>query len=91
MSYEIDFSERVIQDIELHKKSGNIKTLIKINKLIDELRNHPMTGTGKPEQLKHNLSGKWSRRINKKDRLVYQIEEETKTVNILSAEGHYSK
>lgn len=91
MSYEIDFSESAIQDIELHKKSGNIKTLIKINKLIDELRNHPMTGTGKPEQLKHNLSGKWSRRINKKDRLVYQIEEETKTVNILSAEGHYSK
>ena len=91
MSYEIDFSESAIQDIELHKKSGNIKTLIKINKLIDELRNHPMTGTGKPEQLKHHLSGKWSRRINKKDRLVYQIEEETKTVNILSAEGHYSK
>ncbi|WP_323670358.1 Txe/YoeB family addiction module toxin [Psychroflexus montanilacus] len=44
---------------------------------------------GKPEQLKHNLSGYWSRRINKKDRLIYQVVEDIVTVYIISAIGHY--
>jgi toxin YoeB len=41
--------------------------------LIKELRIHPFTGTGKPEQLKHELTGKWSRRINKVHRLIYEV------------------
>lgn len=89
MSYGINFSEKAGRDIDFLKKSGNMTDLKKIDKLLDELREHPTTGTGKLEQLKHELSGKWSRRINKKDRLVYQIDEESKTVNVLSVLGHY--
>jgi len=45
---------------------------------------------GRPEKLKHNLSGYWSRRINQKDRIIYEIiEEPTKLVVVISALGHY--
>jgi len=51
---------------------------------------HPKIGTGNPEQLKYQLSGFWSRRINKKDRLIYEIIEEPENlVVIISALGHY--
>lgn len=62
----------------------------KIDALFDELREHPYTGTGKPEELKGTLSGLWSRRINPKDRLVYQVEENIVTVTVVQARGHYS-
>ena len=52
---------------------------------------HPTTGTGQPEMLKHNLEGLYSRRINKKDRLVYAINEEIISVYILSASSHYDE
>ncbi|PWH86234.1 Txe/YoeB family addiction module toxin [Brumimicrobium oceani] len=47
------------------------------------------TGTGKPEQLKHELSGYWSRRINKEHRIVYEVFEEENKVVVLSLKGHY--
>ena len=50
---------------------------------------HPTTGTGQPEALKHNLSGLHSRRINQKHRLIYSINEHIVTVYILSAWSHY--
>jgi toxin YoeB len=46
-------------------------------------------GTGHPEPLKHDLSGLWSRHINKKDRIIYKVEEDVVTVFVLSAIGHY--
>jgi toxin YoeB len=57
--------------------------------LIEELKEHPTSGTGKPEPLKHNLSGYWSRRIDQKNLMVYRIEEEKVTVVVISAAGHY--
>jgi len=54
---------------------------------LEELAEHPFTGTGKPEPLKHDLSGMWSRRINGEHRLVYEIEDDT--VFFYSAKGHY--
>ncbi|MBK6784002.1 MAG: Txe/YoeB family addiction module toxin [Saprospiraceae bacterium] len=48
---------------------------------------HPFTGTGRPELLKHSLSGCWSRRINREHRLVYNVDEGI--INILSVRGHY--
>ncbi len=64
--------------------------LIKLDSILEELKIHPRTGTGNPEQLKHQLSGFWSRRINKKDRLIYEIiEEPERLVVIISALGHY--
>jgi len=59
----------------------------KLQKLIKEVLRNPYEGTGKPEPLKHNLSGYWSRRINSEHRLVYKIE--NKHLIILSCKHHY--
>jgi toxin YoeB len=50
---------------------------------------HPTKGTGQPEMLKHDLAGLYSRRINKKHRLVYSINEQVVTVYVLTAWFHY--
>jgi toxin YoeB len=62
--------------------------LKKINVLLEELSEHPLFGTGKPEALKHNLTGLWSRRITQEHRLVYEIIGEV-VVIIHAAKGHY--
>ena len=59
-------------------------------KLLNEIAEHPQTGTGHPEPLKGNRSGQWSRQITKKHRLVYRIFETEVHVDILSAYGHYA-
>ncbi len=65
------------------------KTMIKINKLIsDIMRNGALNGTGKPEQLKGELQGYFSRRINEKDRLIYKILPND-IIEIYSCKGHY--
>ncbi len=67
------------------------KTLRRINLLIKDIeRNGCMNGIGKPEQLKHNLSGWYSRRIDDKNRLVYRIVS-TETLEIAQCKGHYSE
>jgi toxin YoeB len=85
--FEIELTQQVLSDIEKHKKVGDKKILLKINSFYEELQNHPFTGTGKPEQLKHQLHGRWSRRINKEHRLIYKVEDNI--VYVLSAFGHY--
>ena len=88
-SYKIIIKETAEKDFLKHKKSGNKQNLFKISKIIEELREHPYTGIGKPEQLKYNLQGLWARRINQKDRLIYEVVEDVVSVYILSAIGHY--
>ncbi|MCC6690548.1 MAG: Txe/YoeB family addiction module toxin [Bacteroidia bacterium] len=66
----------------------NRKMFIKINELIFDIDRHPYAGLGKPEPLKHELSGFWSRRINNKDRLVYRISPQNEII-IISCKGHY--
>jgi toxin YoeB len=61
--------------------------LRKINSLIKEIERTPFEGTGKPEQLKHNLAGWWSRRLNLEHRLVYRVENES--IIILQCRYHY--
>lgn len=58
-------------------------------KLLNEIANHPKTGTGHPEPLKGKPENRWSRQITKKHRLVYRILEEEIHVYILSSFGHY--
>lgn len=58
-------------------------------KLINELIDHPKTGTGHPEPLKGKLENRWSRQITKKHRLVYRILETAVLVLVLSSYGHY--
>jgi toxin YoeB len=89
MSYTLKLTPDAVEDIEYLKKAGDKATLKKLGVLLEELTEHPRTGTGKPEELKHNLAGCWSRRINAKHRLVYRIEEEQVIVIILYASGHY--
>lgn len=63
------------------------KTLRRINKLIDDAKRQPFVGLGKPEPLRGNLSGYWSRRINDTDRLVYGVTDSALT--ILMCRYHY--
>ncbi len=85
---EVDRNAKV--EFEKIYKSGEKASIKKLEKIILELQEHPTIGTGNPEQLKNNLSGFWSRRINKKDRLIYQIIEEPENlVVVVSALGHY--
>ena len=87
MEYHLDFTDKAKEDIDFHKKAGNRAVLNKLRILLDELAEHPFTGTGKPEPLKHHLSGMWSRRMNREHRLIYEVEDDT--VFILSAKEHY--
>jgi toxin YoeB len=87
--YSIAIEKRAQQELQDFYKSGNKAVIKKIKQIFDELEEHPQTGIGKPEQLKHNLSGYWSRRINQKDRLIYRIEEAIVTVFVISASSHY--
>ncbi len=63
------------------------KKALRIIKLIKEVQKDPFSGTGKPEPLKHELSGCWSRRIDKEHRLVYQVKEDK--IRILACRYHY--
>jgi toxin YoeB len=89
MNYRIDITKQAQSDIDFHKKSGNKAVLKKINTLFEELTEHPFTGTGKPEALKYELNGFWSRRINHEHRLVYEVIGDVIVV-IIAAKGHYT-
>ncbi len=64
------------------------KTLKRINALLQDTERHPFNGIGKPEPLKGNLSGFWSRRIDETHRLVYRVKDNA--LEILSCRNHYS-
>lgn len=66
------FSEHAWEDY-LYRQRTDRTLLQRINKLINEIRRSPLAGTGKPERLKHGLSGYWSRRINDEHRIVYKV------------------
>lgn len=86
--YSVTYSDEVICSIAKYKKS-NPAAYKKTLKLIEELHTHPRTGTGKPEALKGGGGNVFSREINKKDRLVYEIHDECVHVYVISVEGHY--
>jgi toxin YoeB len=86
--YYLRLSDEAKDDIKYHKKSGNKSIVKKINDLLDELKEHPKIGIGKPEYLKYEKC--WSRRITDKHRLVYRIQEDIVVVLVVSAHGHYN-
>jgi len=65
------------------------KTLKRINRLIEDTKRNPFKGIGKPEPLKENLSGFWSRRIDESNRLVYAVD--SNQLTIISCRYHYEK
>ena len=90
MNYSITITLEANQDILNLRKSGDKMAFKKLDILLNELREHPQTGTGKPEMLRNRLSGLWSRRITVKHRLIYEINDEMVHVIILNTYGHYS-
>jgi toxin YoeB len=86
---EIKFKQGAIDDVEYWKLTGNKKIQAKISELLISIALTPEKGIGKPEKLKGNLSGFWSRRIDKEHRIVYKIDKEEQKVTIISLKGHY--
>jgi len=84
---EIIFLPEAEEDLDFWIKSGNKTILKKIAQLVEAITKTPFEGVGKPEPLKYNLTGCWSRRINTEHRLVYEILDNK--ILIHSAKGHY--
>lgn len=83
---EIKFLNNAWEDY-LYWQKIDKKVLKKLNLLIKECQRHPFEGTGKPEQLRENLSGWWSRRITGEHRIVYKID--GNDLIILQCKKHY--
>ena len=82
----ITFSENAWDDY-LYWQKVDKKIVKKINKLIKEIQRTPFEGTGRPEKLRYDLAGYWSRRIDQEHRLVYQIDNDQ--ILVYSCRFHY--
>lgn len=89
--YRIIVSNQAQKEFLDFSLSGNKAILKKITALLNDIAEHPYTGIGKPEALKYELAGKWSRRINAEHRLIYSIYDDKIEVYVLSMKYHYSK
>ena len=89
--FRIEVEKKARKDFQKIYSSGNKADIKKLEKIIVELAQHPTTGIGNPEQLKYDLTDYWSRHINKKDKIIYEIIEEPEhLVVVVSALGHYN-
>ncbi|WP_184546187.1 Txe/YoeB family addiction module toxin [Mucilaginibacter sp. FT3.2] len=84
---EIELSGDAVKDFAFWKKSGNTAIQKKIQQLFAATIASPLEGIGKPEALKYDLTGKWSRRINEEHRMIYEAVDEV--IKIYSLRGHY--
>jgi toxin YoeB len=83
---KILFADKAWEDY-LHWQANDRQVLKRINELIKDIQRNPHQGIGKPEPLRHALSGYWSRRITDEHRLVYRVE--SQTLLIAQARFHY--
>ncbi|TDE10073.1 Txe/YoeB family addiction module toxin [Dyadobacter psychrotolerans] len=83
----MEYSLQAVEDLNYWKKTNNNAVLQRIRLLIESITQTPYQGIGKPESLKHNFTGCWSRRINQEHRIVYEVT--NNTIFILSLKGHY--
>ena len=79
------------EDLAYWKATGNKRVMKRITQLLGDILQHPFTGIGKPEPLKGNLQGIWSRRITDEHRLLYSVSNGMIYVYVLSLRFHYSK
>jgi toxin YoeB len=84
---EIIYSVQALEDLKYWKKSGNKLMQKKISALITAIEDNPIEGIGKPEALKHELSGFYSRRINQEHRIIYKVTDTV--IRIETIKGHY--
>ena len=87
---KIQFTEGGWNDY-LSWQANDRRLLKRINQLIDDIRRNGNEGIGKPEPLRHELAGAWSRRIDQEHRLVYVLDEQADTVCVVACRYHYSK
>ncbi|WP_031525830.1 Txe/YoeB family addiction module toxin [Dyadobacter crusticola] len=87
MSRKLSFSNKAQEDLQYWKKTGNVSIQKKIEELLRSILETPFHGIGKPEALKYELTGSWSRRINREHRIIYQVTDEF--IKIESLRGHY--
>lgn len=84
---EIEFSPTAQKDLDHWKKSGNSSVQKKISELLKSIIATPFSGLRKPEALKHQYSGLWSRRITREHRLIYEVRDNL--IIVLSLKGNY--
>jgi len=84
---EIDYSENALTDLAHWKQKGTETVRKRIQNLIENIAQTPFSGIGKPEPLKHSLSGKWPRQIDQKNRIIYTVANDR--VRVYSMRGHY--
>lgn len=89
MIYRIDFDNEVLKTIAKYKKS-NPNRYKKLRKILDDISWHPRTGLGHPEPLVGGKNITYSRHIAGKDRIIYDIHDESISVYILEVEEHYN-
>ena len=86
---EIDYSEHALTDLQYWKEKGTDTIKNKISQLITSIEVSPFTGIGKPEPLRYEMAGKWSRRIDTHNRIIYSVD--NKRIKIYSLRGHYER
>jgi toxin YoeB len=86
---QIELTDAAKEHLMFWRKSGNFSILKKIDKLTDAIIQNPFEGIGKPEPLKFQLIGFWSRRITKEHRYIYLVADDK--LIIASLKGHYEK
>ncbi len=84
---EVEYKEKALRDRDYWIKRGDEKIQHRISELIVDICEHPFTGIGKPEPLKYELSGLWSRRITRNHRLMYEVL--NGRISVVSMRGHY--
>lgn len=84
---EVIFSPHAVEDLKFWKQRHDSRTLKRIRQLIESIQQTPFQGIGKPEPLKYDYAGMWSRRINNTDRVIYEVAGNTVTIH--SLKEHY--
>ena len=88
---EIIFTHQAEKDLQYWKRTGNKAIMERITTLLKDIALHPYIGIGKPEPLRYELSGYWSRRINSEHRIIYTVNDDTVVVYVLSMRHHYTR
>lgn len=88
--YTLTYTDVALKDLLFHEKAGNQATIKRMKRILEELKASPFVVISEPHALVANYSGRWSRHVNKKDVLIYEVDEIEMIVLIHSARFHYS-
>lgn len=86
---EIILLKQAREDRDYWKRTNNVRVMKRISRLLDDILKHPFSGIGKPEPLRGDLQGKWSRRITDEHWLIYSVSNGMVYVYVFSMRFHY--